>query len=408
MNSRLKPSKKLMDNAKDVILNGKQYSLLNEQLVAKNLIWGKVRQGLKDSAKSVVIVRGGPGTGKSIIALNLLAEVAKRSLTSLFVCKSKPFREGLQKLVGGKAKNLFINPYFLVPAKVQESGLDVVFVDEAHRLEKKNTHRYMPPEHRSDLPQVDQIIRSAKTSVFFIDDKQSVRNLEIGHSSLILEAAERMGATVDEVELVSQFRCMGSNDYLLWLESALGFNDEKKILNTGSQFEFRIFDSPDALYSELKKKEKQKPGSSRLVAGFCWPWNNPGTDGSLVNDVKIGSFEMPWETKGDQYAGDYPPWHQWAIKEKGFEQVGCIYTAQGFEFDYIGVIIGPDIKFNSDTQSLVTDIDATRDPTLKRDKENFGSYVRNIYRVLMSRGMKGCYIYCTEKDVQSYFEIYYD
>ncbi len=404
MFSKLKPSKKLMSNVKNVILDGHEYSLLNEQLVAKNLIWGKVRQGIKNKKKSVVIVKGGPGTGKSIIALNVLAQVAARNMSALFVCKSKPFREGLQKLVGGKAKNLFINPYFLVPAQAEENGLDVVFVDEAHRLEKSNTHRYMRPEHKSDLPQVDQIIRSAKTSVFFIDDKQSVRHLEIGNSSLLREAAERMEATVEEVELVSQFRCMGSNDYLLWIESVLGFDKDKRIFSKNDKFDFQIFDTPGKLYKALQDKEKEKPGSARLVAGFCWPWSNPVPGGTLVNDVKIGNFEMPWETKGDQYVGEYPPWHQWAIKEKGFEQVGCIYTAQGFEFDYIGVIIGSDLKYDCESDSLIADISATRDPVLKRDKENFDSYVKNIYRVLMSRGMKGCYIYCTEGDVQSYFK----
>lgn len=403
MFSRIRPSKKLMDNVKDVIRNGKQYSLLNEQLVAKNLIWGKIRHGLKKNRKSVVIVRGGPGTGKSIIALNVLAEVAERNHTALFVCKSKPFREGLQKLVGGSARNLFINPYFLVPAKIKESGLDVVFVDEAHRLEQTNVHRYMRPEHKSDLPQVDQIIRAARTSVFFIDDKQSVRHLEIGNSEVIREAAARMNAGVDEVELVSQFRCMGSNDYLLWIESVLGFTEEKRMFQNTEKFDLRIFSSPVELYEELRNREQEKPVSARLVAGFCWPWSDPHPDGTLVKDVRIGDFAMPWETKGDQWAGNYPPWHQWAIAQKGFEQVGCIYTAQGFEFDYIGVIIGNDLIYDRETDSLKGDITATKDPVLKRDKVNFENYVRNIYRVLLTRGMKGCYVYIIDKETEMYF-----
>ncbi|MCF8226022.1 MAG: DUF2075 domain-containing protein [Bacteroidales bacterium] len=262
----------------------------------------------------------------------------------------------------------------------------------------------MKPEHKSDLPQVDQVIRSARTSVFFIDDRQSVRHLEIGNSQLVREAAARMGATVEEVELVSQFRCMGSNDYLLWIESVLGLRDEKRMYRENDQFDFRIFDSPGALYTALEEKEKGKSGTARLVAGFCWPWSNPNPDGTLVNDVKIGDFAMPWETKGDQWAGEYPPWHQWAIKEKGFEQVGCIYTAQGFEFDYIGVIIGPDLVYDSSSDRLKADITATRDPVLKRNSEHFEEYVKNIYRVLMSRGMKGCYVYFADKEVEAYFQ----
>jgi len=153
----------------------------------------------------------------------------------------------------------------------------------------------------------------------------------------------------------------------------------------------------------LKKKETEKAGSARLVAGFCWPWSDPRPDGTLVRDVKTGDFEMPWETKGDQWAGDYPPWHQWAIVPKGFEQVGCIYTAQGFEFDYIGVIIGNDLVYDRRSDSLKGNISATRDPVLKRDKENFDKYVRNIYRVLLTRGMKGCYVYFTDKETECFF-----
>ena len=129
----------------------------------------------------------------------------------------------------------------------------------------------------------------------------------------------------------------------------------------------------------------------------------PGSDGTLVSDVRIGSFAMPWETKGDQWVGQYPPWYQWAIHPKGFEQVGCIYTAQGFEFDYIGVIICPDLVYDSSLDSLATDISATRDPVLKRDRDHFDEYVRNIYRVLLSRGMKGCYVYFLDKEVDEYF-----
>lgn len=400
MQSRVKPSKKLLENIKDVIYNSKQYSLINEQLVAKNMIWGKIRRSVKQRKKSVVIVQGGPGTGKSIIALNILAEIATRDHTALFVCKSKPFREGLQKLVGGKARNLFISPYFLVPARIEENNLDVVLVDEAHRLEKTNVHRYMKPDHRSDMPQVDQIIRAAKTSVFFIDDKQSVRFQEIGTSNYIREAARRANAEIEEVELLSQFRCMGSNDYLLWIDSLLGYSDETRVFRKTSIFDFKIFDSPEKLYDALKKRENDKQGSARLVAGFCWPWSDPDPTGNLVKDVKIGSFEMPWETKGDHGVDNYPPWFEWAIKPKGFEQVGCIYTAQGFEFDYIGVIMGNDIYYDSDKDRLKGDISKTKDPMLKRDADNFENYAKNIYRVLLTRGIKGCYVYFIDKEVE--------
>ncbi|MBN2214807.1 MAG: DUF2075 domain-containing protein [Bacteroidales bacterium] len=405
MQSRIRPSRRLLENVKAIINNEASFSLLNEQLVAKNLIWGKIRRGYAKGRKSVIIVKGGPGTGKSLIAVNILAEVAAKRKKVLLVSKSKPFRDGLQAWVGGgSVKNIFVSPYSLTPSRMDENGLDVLLIDEAHRIETANYYQRMRSIDRSEMPMAEQLIRSAKTTVFFIDDKQRVRYQEIGNSSTIKEAAKKFQASMDEVELLSQFRCMGSNDYLKWIESVLGYTTKKRILRKTEIFDFKIFNSPSELYIELGKKEAEKPNSARLVAGYCWPWSEPKPDGSLINDVKIGEFAMPWETKGDHAVGKYPAWFQWAYKPNGFQQVGCIYTAQGFEFDYIGVIIGPDLIFNSTTGTLTGDISMTRDPTLKRDPNNFETYIKNIYRVLLTRGMKGCYVYFTNKETEHFFK----
>ncbi len=403
MMSRIRPSKKLLENVQGIIQNQATFSLLNEQLVAKNLIWGKIRRADTRKEKSVILVKGGPGTGKSLIALNILAEVAAKKKKILLASKSKPFRDGLQAWVGPTGRNIFVSPYSLTPSRMEENGLDVLLIDEAHRIETSNVYQHMRAADRSDMPMVDQLIRCAKTTVFFIDDKQRVRHQEIGNSSFIRNSAQKLKATVEEVELLSQFRCMGSNDYLEWVESVLGYTDQKKILKKNELFDFRILSSPSELYGELQKKEAEKANSARLVAGYCWPWHDPRPDGTLVNDVKIGDFEMPWETKGEHAVGGYPVWYQWAYKPNGFRQVGCIYTAQGFEFDYIGVIIGPDLKYNKETDSLSGDMSETKDPTLRRDPSNFESYMKNVYRVLLTRGMRGCYVYFTDKETEGFF-----
>lgn len=208
------------------------------------------------------------------------------------------------------------------------------------------------------------------------------------------------------MELISQFRCNGSDNYLDWLESTLGHNDSKRILKEQDNYEFKIFDSPADLYTELIKKSEEKDITARLTAGFCWPWSKTlDEEGNLKNDIKIGSFAMPWETHGDitRPPKGFVKWYEWAYKPEGIKQVGCIYTAQGFEFDYIGVIVGEDLKYDEETDTLKGDITATQDPTLRRGKENFDEYVKNIYRVLMSRGMKGCYVYFTNKETEKYF-----
>ena len=147
--------------------------------------------------------------------------------------------------------------------------------------------------------------------------------------------------------------------------------------------------------------------SARLMAGFCWPWSDKLSEtGDLVKDVRIGNFAIPWETHRSfspkQIPAGYCQWFQWAFRPEGIKQCGCIYTSQGFEFDYVGVIVGPDLKYDKASDSLITDKSASRDPMLNRGDAD--SYIRNIYRVLMSRGMKGCYVYFCDKEVKQFFQ----
>ena len=406
MQSRIHPSKKLLENVHRIIKNDVVFSLLNEQLVAKNLIWARYRQSEKKHEKSVIIVHGGPGTGKSVIALNILAEAAIRKKNVLYGCKSKPFTSGLQKLVGRGAEIMFSNLFRFIPSRTKENEFDILLIDEAHRIEKTSNHQYTKPADRTDMPQMEQLVRCAKTTVFFIDDRQNVRSSEVGSSQLIKEAAVRYGAGTYEVTLETQYRCMGSNDYLLWLESVLGYTDEKRILRKEDQFDFRIMDSPQKIMDILLEKEKEKPNSCRMVAGFCWPWSSKlDSKGDLVKDVRIGDFAMPWEThdKITSIPKGYVKWYEWAYRTEGIKQVGCIYTAQGFEFDYVGVIIGDDLFVDISTGKLSGNITATKDPMLKRNIENFEKHVKNIYRTLLTRGMKGCYVYFTDKKTQEFF-----
>lgn len=406
MQSPIRPSKKLLDNVAKIVKNEAVFSLLNEQLVAKNLIWSKVRKAEKTKGKSVIIVHGGPGTGKSVIAVNILAEAAKRGKKVFYGCKSKPFIEGLKNLVGKDGEILFSNLLRFLPSRVKENELDLVLIDEAHRIGKNSNFQFTKTPDRTDMPQIDQLIRCAKTSVFFIDDKQNVRFQEVGSSDLIRKSADSFGCKVYESELLTQYRCMGSNDYLLWLESVLGYSQEKRILRKNEVFEFKIFDSPSVMYQQLCEKERDKGNSSRIVAGFCWKWSSSlDGNGELVKDVVIGDFEMPWETheKIGRPPKGYVKWYEWAYKTDGIKQVGCIYTAQGFEFDYIGVIIGKDLIYDSKQDKLYADISKTADPTLNKNKANFETYVKNIYRTLLSRGMKGCYVYFCDKATESFF-----
>ena len=408
--SPINPSKKLLENASKIVSTESDFALLNEQIVARNTILSKVRSARKKNEKSVILIKGGPGTGKTVIALHILAEIAKskHERKIFFSTKSKPLLEGIKNRLGkgNTAKLLFTNLNQFIPSRVDENSVDVLIIDEAHRIGKTPNNQYTKSFDRTDLQQVETLIRASKTSIFFIDDKQVIRNAEIGSSELIKEFALKYNCSIEEVELISQFRCNGSDNYLDWLESLLGYTNDKRILKPSDNYDFKVFNSPTTLYNELLIKN-QGDVTSRIVAGFCWEWSKkPDENGDLVKDVKIGEFEMPWETHGDisKPPVGYVKWYEWAYLAEGIKQVGCIYTAQGFEFDYIGVIIGKDVKYDKENDCLIGDITQTKDPTLKKGKENFDEYVKNIYRVLMTRGIKGCYVYCVDPEVQKYIE----
>jgi DUF2075 family protein len=410
MQSPIRPSKKLLESASKIVKNSSDFSLLNDQIVARNIILSKIRSARSKGEKSVVLIKGGPGTGKTVIALHILAEIAgaKTKRSVFFSTKSKPLLEGIKNRLdrGSNAKLLFSNLNQFIPSRVDENSIDVLIVDEAHRIGKTSNHQYTKSIDRTDLSQVETLIRASKVSIFFIDDKQAIRSAEIGSTDLIIENAEKYNCSVEEVELISQFRCNGSDNYLDWIESTLGHTDFEKTLKPEDNFDFQIISSPQKLYDILLEKESEDNVTARLVAGFCWEWSKKlDENGDLVKDVKIGDFEMPWETHGNMTKAPkgYVKWYEWAYKPEGIKQVGCIYTAQGFEFDYIGVIVGNDIIYDQENDCLIGNIEGTKDPTLRRGKANFDEYVKNIYRVLMTRGMRGCYVYFVNKEVENYF-----
>ena len=410
MTSSIRNSKKLLEAASKMVEEGnyEYFSLIDEQITAKNSIMDAIKK-MERKKKSVIIVKGGPGTGKTVIALSILAELASdknKQYNIHYATKSKPLLEGVRHQLKPDARPLFSNVLQFIPANFNSNDLDVLLVDEAHRITLSPNHQYTKPENRTNMTMVDTLINCAKVTVFFIDDKQAIRSQEIGSTAMIRNAASNFGASIYETELYSQFRCNGSDNYLNWLDQIM-YNKQITSHFKSEEFDFKIFDNPQDLYDAIKEQNDKESQTARLCAGFCWPWSDKTDEnGDLLKEVKIGSFAMPWETKDTikPRPKGYVQWYEWAYKPEGIKQVGCIYTVQGFEFDYIGVIVGKDLRYDKETGVLYTDITATKDPTLKRSKEGFDDYVRNIYRVLMSRGMKGCYVYFCDNDVAEYFQ----
>ena len=419
IDSPIRPSKKLLNEVKTMVENGdtSTFALIEDQLVARNMILDKIRPYIRNGEfeKSVIIVNGGPGTGKTVIALHILAELAKQMnngkvINVQYATKSASLLNGVKSKIRPAARILFQNVTSYVPAVTDENAVDVLLIDEAHRIGRTSNNQYTPAARRTDLSQIDTIIRATKICVFFIDEKQAIRGAEIGSTNMIREAAEKYGAKVEECTLMSQFRCNGSDNYMDWIEQVL-YNRPVTSKFDLADFNLQILDSPQDMYNRLVEQDNVPGQTARIMAGFCWKWSDKlDENGDLIKDVEIGDFKMPWETHRNftKTPKGYVKWYEWAYKPEGIKQVGCIYTAQGFEFDYAGVIIGPDLIYNNETQKIETVKSATRDPMLKTAPNEatmtYDDYVRNIYRVLMSRGMKGCFLYICDENLRNYMK----
>lgn len=400
--SRYRPSRKLMDYVATTIRSRAPWVLLDEQLVVFERFRATTKSGLFGRKKQVIIVRGGPGTGKSVLAINLVADLLREGHNAHYATGSKAFTETLWSILGSRSKATF--KYFNSYGEAERDELDVLICDESHRIRETSNNRFTKKEKRSSRPQVNEILEAAKVAVFFIDEQQVVRQNEIGSTAHIREHAHSIGAELSEYDLEVQFRCAGSDGFVNWIDNTLGLRRTANVIWDGSDgFDFRIVDDPQQLDALIREKTSEGH-TARVAAGYCWKWSHPDSKGQLVNDVMIEAFARPWNARPDsgKLASGIPPASLWATDPGGIEQVGCVYTVQGFELDYIGVIWGRDLKYDLDRQEWLGDKTQSQDPTVKRSKEKFLDLVRHTYRVLLSRGMKGCFVHFMDRDTERF------
>lgn len=404
LKGRYKPHKRLLTHVSKMIANEPSYVLLDEQQVVMNHIVGKVRDRQQANEKSVFLVRGGPGTGKSVIAVNIAGALAGEGFIVEHATGSKAFTENLRKTVGTRASALF--GYFNSFATAEEQSIDVLVCDEAHRIRESSNSRFTRKEHRSDLPQVEELLKAAKTTVFFIDDLQVVRPGEVGSTRLIRETAKQLGIPLYEHELEAQFRCGGSEAFVGWVENTLELARTPFTLwDPSEEFDFDVVDSPTELEALIRGRQREGY-SARLTAGFCWRWSDPRADGTLESDVLIDGWTMPWNAKPDagKLAKGIPKSNYWATDPAGIDQVGCVYTAQGFEFDYVGVIFGRDLVWRP-RKGWVGQAEFTHDSIVRRaakDRDEFTALLKNTYRVLLTRGLRGCHVYFEDEQTRDF------
>lgn len=395
--SRIAPSRNLMSVAADEIKTRTQFTLLDEQQVAYSQVLAAVERARAGDRKTTVIVSGGPGSGKSVIALSLLGELSRRGYAAMHATGSSAFTTTMRKVAGHRDKRVQgLFKYFNSFMTADRNSLDVLICDEAHRIRETSANRYTSAQLRSGKPQVEELLDVARVPVFLLDEHQVVRPGELGTAATIRLAAANAGHDVVEVDLDAQFRSGGSRAYEHWVLRLLGLEPGGPIPWDGDErFELLVADGPAEMEGYLERKDLAG-ATARMSAGYCWPWSD-AQNGALVDDVRIGGWAKPWNNKADRLVGGAPPTALWASAPGGFGQVGCVYTAQGFEYSWSGVILGPDLVWRGD--GFESDVRQSKDPAFRGAAAGgFDGFVRNVYKVLLTRGMSGTVMTSTDAE----------
>lgn len=401
-NGKIRPSKMLVDSIVGMLKGKQEFVLIDDQKIAYESALALAKQA-SETAKRVVIIEGGPGTGKSVIAINLMVAISKLGLVCKYVSKNAAPRSVYESKLTGSLRRTEITNMFSGSGSFMNSEANVfgaLIVDEAHRLNEKSGFYGNEGEN-----QIKEIINAACCSIFFVDEDQRVTLKDIGRKEEIRQWAESLGATVSTLELSSQFRCNGSDGYLAWLDDILGIRDTANYEFDRGDFDFRIIDTPGELRKLIQEKNKVN-NKARLVAGYCWKWLSKKDPQAYDVVIPEHDFKMRWNLSEDGSL--------WIVAPTSVDEIGCIHTSQGLEVDYIGVVVGPDFVVRKDRVVTIPENRASSDKSLSGYKKWLKSdpasankeadlIIKNTYRTLMTRGMKGCFVYCTDPETAAYF-----
>lgn len=398
---RIRPSKGLADAIAGLLEGHDEFVLVDDQKVVYENALAAAR--IEDGRRRVILIDGGPGTGKSVVAINLLVALTRAGLTTKYVTKNAAPRAVYEaRLVGSFRKSEFSHLFAGSGqfTATEPDSFDTLVVDEAHRLNEKSGLFSNLGEN-----QIKELIQAARTTIFFVDDAQQVTLKDIGHSQEIASWARKMGAKTIFMELESQFRCNGSDGYLEWIDNTLQVRETTSEMLGSGEFDFRVLDSPQDLHMEIIRRNLER-NRARLVAGYCWPWPSKKDPSKFDINIPEHKFHARWNLTKDGSL--------WIMAEESVAEVGCIHTCQGLEVDYVGVIIGDDLVVREGEVICRPEARATSDQSIKGWKQltkqdpeaakaRLDGIIKNTYRTLLTRGMKGCYVYCTDRETADYF-----
>ena len=403
---RFRPSKSLQDCLASMMNGNQEFVMIDDQKVAFETAMSMAKNAVAFGNKKVLVVEGGPGTGKTVLAINLMVELIKTNIVSFYVTRNGSPRAVFKRKLQGEFKKEFIDSCFQNSGNFYETAansIDTLIVDEAHRLTEKSGFMGNLGDN-----QIKEIINAAKCSIFFIDESQKVTLKDIGAISSIEKFANELGAEYQKIELESQFRCNGSDGYLAWLDNLLEIKQTANFDDMDFNYDFKVFDDPNEMRQAIIEKNNIN-NKARIVAGYCWDWIKENKSDTNFYDIVIPkyNFGMSWNLDTNSQT--------WAIEKDSINEAGCIHTCQGLEFDYVGVIVGDDMIYRDG--KIITDVTkrAKTDQSVKGMKSYMKNHpeeaektadeiIKNTYKVLMTRGMKGCYVFCTDDELRNYIK----
>jgi len=403
VNGRIRPSKSLADKLASLLKGNREFVLIDDQKLVYETALDLARKALTGT-KQTLIVEGGPGTGKSVVAINLLVELIRQKLNVQYVTRNAAPRSVYESKLTGEFRKTRISNLFRSSGSYytcEADKFDILLVDEAHRLNEKSGFYGNQGEN-----QIKELIRASRLSVFFVDDAQRVTMQDIGGVDAVKLLARSLGNEVTETRLESQFRCGGSDGYLGWVDNTLGIRTTANQTLAGVKYEVKVCDSAGELRNLIRAKNALT-GRARMVAGYCWKWQSKKDPSKMDIVLPSENFAAQWNLGSDGSL--------WILKEHSVEQIGCIHTCQGLELDYIGVILGHDLVIRNGEWVEFPD---RRD---KGDKSIKGYYklsltdpqaaqrkareiIRNTYRTLMTRGLKGCFLYSVDLETNAFLK----
>lgn len=388
--------KSLVQQELEIIRNSEffKYSpykaLTEDQLAVATEIEKEIALG----GEQTYVVNGNPGTGKSVLALYLLKHLKEKEETKTLrvalVVAMTGLRTTLQRVVKrvpGLGADMIIGPN-----DVAKKEYDLLIVDEAHRLRRRvnlaNFGSYDQTNKKLGLPkdatQLDWILARSKMQVLFYDPKQNVVPGDVRSQDFAQLNAIRH-------ELVSQMRIAASEDYLGFIDDLLA--GEAVHVEKFSNYDFKLYDDIHHMVDDIKKKNSEH-SLARVLAGYAWPWNTK--DGKEGHDIEIDGLKLRWNSTNID----------WINSKNSINEVGCIHTVQGYDLNYTGVIIGPEVSYDFQKQRIVVDEKKYKDINGKRSitaPDELQQYIINIYKTLLTRGIKGTYVYVVDDALRRHF-----